>query len=109
MKLKTILVPAMLLCLLGPAGCDKGESSNPPEASGAADTKAGAVSDDAPVVENTEAKPGDVTVCPYSGKKFVVKAEHPTMQWGEKTYVFCSDFAKQEVEKDPEKYLGPAT
>ncbi len=106
MKLRTFLLPAALTGLiLGPPGCDKGSSSASPDDAAKADDDL----DDVPLVENTAAKPGDVTTCPYSGNKFVVKAEHPTMQWGDETYVFCSDFAKQEVEKDPEKYLGPAS
>lgn len=60
-----------------------------------------------PAVPNPEAKPGDVTDCPYSGRKFVVKADSPTFDYGGKTWVFCSEKARDAVAADPQRYLGP--
>ena len=65
MKLRTsLLVGALLGLPLAAPGCDKGSSTDP-DAATAADPE------EARLVENTQAKPGDVTTCPYSGKKFV--------------------------------------
>ncbi len=58
------------------------------------------------VVVNYAAKPGDVTICPYSGKKFEVKADSPRIDWQDKSWVFCCDKCLGEVQADPEKYLG---
>lgn len=57
------------------------------------------------VVPNLEAQPGDTTTCPYSGKTFVVKAEHPRVEHEGKTYWVCSEKAAEEVRADPGKYL----
>ncbi len=61
-----------------------------------------------PVVDNPAAKPGDVTLCPYSGRKFVVKEDSPTLEHDGKTYVFCSQQARDAVAAEPDRYLKPA-
>ncbi|MEM6990815.1 MAG: hypothetical protein AAF721_09965 [Myxococcota bacterium] len=57
------------------------------------------------VVPNVDAQPGDVTTCPFSGRTFEVKAEHPKVEYGGKTYTICSDKAAESVRADPGKYL----
>lgn len=59
------------------------------------------------VVPNHEAKPGDVTTCPYSGRKFVVAADSPRFEYQGRSYVLCSDKARDAVAADPEKYIAP--
>ncbi len=61
-----------------------------------------------PVVPNPDAREGDVTICPYSGRKFVVEASSPRWEYEGTTYVFCAEKALDEVKKDPAKYLGKA-
>ncbi len=58
-----------------------------------------------PAVPNTAARTGDVTVCPYSGRKFVVAHDSPRWEYQGKTYVLCSNKALIELRKDPAKYL----
>lgn len=58
-----------------------------------------------PVVKNVDAQPGDVTTCPYSGRTFVVKAEHPKVDYEGKVYWVCSEKAAEAVRADPAKYL----
>lgn len=100
MRLLSISLIAAALLL---TGCDKSSDTTSPDEATDADPFAGKE-----VVENTEAQPGDVTICPYSGKKFIVKADHPKFDYNGKTYVFCGDRALEAIEADPEKYLGPA-
>jgi hypothetical protein len=68
-----------------------------------------ATTDDAlagkPVVRNVDAVTGDVTLCPYSGRKFVVADDSPRWEYQGKTWVFCAQKALDEVQKDPAKYL----
>jgi YHS domain-containing protein len=59
----------------------------------------------APVVANVDARPGDTTTCPFSGRTFVVKAEHPKVEYQGKTYTICSEKAAAAVRADPSKYL----
>jgi YHS domain-containing protein len=86
------------------AGCEKStpaaQPSTPPPG-GAEDPLAGK-----PVVRNVEAKTGDVTVCPYSGRKFVVQDDSPRWEYEGKTYVFCAQKALDAVKQDPAKYLA---
>jgi YHS domain-containing protein len=90
------LLVVSLLCV----ACSKaGPPTTPPDAA-AADPLAGK-----PVVLNVDAKPGDVTVCPYSGRKFVVTDDSPRWEYQGKSYVFCSAKAVGEVQKDPAKYM----
>jgi len=63
--------------------------------------------DGRPVVPNHEAKPGDVTTCPYSGRKFVVAADSPRLEYQGKNYVLCSEQARDAVAADPAKYITP--
>lgn len=81
---------------------DPGTASQPPE--GAPDPLTGQ-----PVVKNLEAEPGDVTTCPYSGRTFVVKAEHPKVEHDGKRYWVCSEEAAEAVRADPGKYLDGFT
>jgi YHS domain-containing protein len=90
------LLVVSLLCV----ACSK---SPPPTTSPAAatdDPLAGK-----PVVRNVDARPGDVTICPYSGRKFVVTDDSPRWDYEGKSYVFCSTKAIGEVQKDPAKYM----
>lgn len=63
--------------------------------------------DGRPVVPNHEAKPGDVTTCPYSGRKFVVAADSPRLEYQGRSYVLCSEKARDAVAADPAKYIAP--
>lgn len=85
-------------CLLSIAACDKGGETTPPT-DGAADTTA-------QVVKNVDAQPGDTTTCPFSGKTFVVKADHPRVEYEGQTYWVCSESAAEQVRADPAKYLA---
>jgi YHS domain-containing protein len=111
------LAPSLGLVLsLGISGCAKGSGptteppatpgtvAEPPAAEPAADPLAGQ-----PVVKNVDAKPGEVTTCPYSSRSFVVKAEHPRVEYAGKTYWVCSEKAAQAVRADPGKYLDGFT
>ncbi len=94
----------ILLCAMVLAACNKtGTSTTPPAepSTPAADPLAGK-----PVVQNVEAKTGDVTTCPYSGRKFVVAENSPRWEYDGKNYVFCAEKALEEVKKDPAKYLA---
>ena len=89
------------LLFLTPA-CNKGEAStSPDEASTAPGSDAGASA----LVPNLEAEPGDTTLCPFSGKSFVVKAEHPKVEYEGESYWVCSEKAAESVRADPGKYL----
>lgn len=61
--------------------------------------------DGRPLVSNPEAKPGDVTTCPFSGRKFVVEADSPRLEYQGRSYVLCSEKARDVVAADPAKYL----
>ncbi|MBK7828643.1 MAG: hypothetical protein IPJ59_26135 [Nannocystis sp.] len=50
-----------------------------------------------------------MTTCPYSGRKFVVKADSPRFEYEGKNYVLCSDQARDAVAADPAKYITPDT
>jgi hypothetical protein len=58
------------------------------------------------VVPNYEAQVGDVTVCPYSGRKFEVAVDSPRLMWKGKSWVLCSDEPMAEIQASPDKYLG---
>jgi YHS domain-containing protein len=62
-----------------------------------------------PVVKNVDAQPGDVTTCPYSGRTFVVKAEHPKVDYNGQSYWLCSEKAAEAVRADPTRYLDGFT
>jgi hypothetical protein len=57
------------------------------------------------IVPNDEAKPGDVTRCPYSGREFVVQADSPRLLWRGKSWVLCPDEPMDVIQATPEKYL----
>ncbi len=102
---RRILLAASALVLLVP-GCDKPETATPADAAAPATPEAPAA--DAPaaeVVKNVDAQPGDTTTCPYSGRPFVVKAEHPQVEYEGETYWVCSEEAAEKVRADPAKYL----
>ena len=105
------LAPSVGVVLsLGLSACAKGDGSTEPSVDpGSATPAAGEAAADPlagqPVVENVEAQPGDVTTCPYSGRTFVVKAEHPKVEHGGKSYWVCSEQAAEAVRADPGKYL----
>jgi len=63
--------------------------------------------DGRPVVPNHEAKPGDVTTCPYSGRRFQVAADSPRLEYQGRSYVLCSEKARDAVAADPAKYIAP--
>lgn len=83
---------------------DPGTATQPSAGDAVADPLAGQ-----PVVKNVDAQPGDVTTCPYSGRTFVVKAEHPKVDYGGKRYWVCSEKAAEAVRADPAKYLDGFT
>lgn len=85
----------LLLCLLAIGACEK-------QAAPAAPTDAAPASD---LVKNVDAKPGDSTTCPFSGRPFVVKADSPQVEYEGKTYWICSESAAEAVRADPAKYL----
>jgi hypothetical protein len=62
--------------------------------------------EDREVVPNYAAETGDVTVCPYSGRKFEVKADSPRLKWKGKSWVLCSSEPMAEIQASPDKYLG---
>ena len=93
---------ALLLSLPLAAGCAKEGSAQPEEASSGA--HAAAAEEDlsqATLVPNTEARPGDVTRCPISGKPFRVTEASPRMEYEGKTYVFCCDRCLNKFKADP--------
>lgn len=105
----SILILILTLALsLGLAACakssgptvDPGTAAEPPATETAADPLAGL-----PVVKNVDAQPGDVTTCPFSGRTFMVKAEHPRVEHDGKSYWICSEKAAESVRADPAKYL----
>jgi hypothetical protein len=55
------------------------------------------------VVDNWRAKPGDVTTCPISGKKFEVEANSPRFSYQGYNFVFCC--CLEQVEANPAKLL----
>ena len=86
----------LFLCLLALGACEK-------------PAPAAAPTDAAPapaLVKNVDAKPGDSTTCPYSGRPFVVKDDSPQVEYEGKTYWICSESAAEAVRAEPEKYLG---
>ena len=93
-------VGATLLFALVLGGC-RPDVSTVPESAAPADPLAGR-----PVVTNPAAKPGDVTTCPYSGRKFVVEADSPRFDHEGRSYVFCSEKARDAVAADPAKYIA---
>jgi len=94
-----VLVFAALL-----AGCSK--DAPPPTEPAAPTATAEPTAPAVDVVPNTEAQLGDTTTCPYSGRTFVVAAEHPKVDYNGKSYTICSDKAAQAVREDPDKYLA---
>lgn len=109
-------VPAALVagCLLA-LGCNKSDTPTTDPATAtpvATDAPAADAEPDAdplagkPVVPNVDAQPGDVTTCPFSGRTFLVKDDHPRVEYEGKSYVICSEKAAAEVEADPAKYLA---
>lgn len=92
----------LILVLLGTA-CSKPASAttNPaPTPTATDDALAGK-----PVVRNVDAVTGDVTLCPYSGRKFVVADDSPRWEHDGQVYVFCSQKALDAVQTDPAKYF----
>ena len=57
------------------------------------------------IVDNWEAKTGDVTTCPMSGKKFEVKDDSGRYDYKGHNFVFCCTNCLEKVEADPGKYL----
>lgn len=57
------------------------------------------------VVDNWNARPGDVTVCPMSGKKFEVKEDSGRFDYQGHSFVFCCSNCLDEIAGDPGKYL----
>ena len=101
MKPRTFLIPVAFTLI---AACR-------PQTATAPSTSPPAAEDDAlsgaKVVPNTEARTGDVTKCPYSGRNFVVAADSPRFDYNGKTYVLCSEKARDAVASDPARYLEP--
>ena len=99
------IVRLTLMAALAAAGCDKGATATPTETQATAAPPAQA-DQTVDVVRNVEAKPGDTTTCPYSGRTFVVKAEHPKVEYEGKSYWICSEDAAEKVRADPDAYLA---
>jgi YHS domain-containing protein len=91
---------AVAVALLSVPACAKAGATAAPSEPGAA-----APAPAATVVPNLEAKPGDTTTCPFSGRTFVVAADHPQVEYQGKTYWICSENAAEQVRADPGKYL----
>jgi YHS domain-containing protein len=93
--------PRLIAAFLALGACSK----DPPTSTAPGDAaEAGAT-----VVRNVDAQPGDTTTCPYSGRTFVVKAEHPKVDYEGRTYTICSETAAEAVRADPGKYLDDFT
>lgn len=90
---------ALVLVTLGLAACSKAPAEAPTT------DPAAATETPSSVVRNVDAQPGDTTTCPYSGRTFVVKADHPRVEYQGKTYWICSEKAAAEVRAEPGKYL----
>lgn len=105
------LAPSVGLVLsLGLGACAKGSGPTTEPTAGTAEQPAsGEPAPDPtagqPVVKNIDAQPGDVTTCPYSGRTFVVKAEHPKVDYNGQSYWICSEKAAAAVRADPERYF----
>ena len=91
----------MVAAMISPAACDK--STPPPTAP--EDALETSSNPEPRVVPNLEAQPGDTTTCPYSGRAFVVKTEHPKVEYEGKHYWLCSEEAAQKVRANPKQYL----
>lgn len=110
----TPLALSLLLALalgLG-LGCKKSETpeTNSPDAASPDPDQAQAPAQDEfegrTVVDNWTAKPGDVTVCPISGRKFEVEEDSGHFSYQGYTFVFCcSGACLDKVEADPGKFL----
>lgn len=99
------LLPCLPALMLLAGGCDKPETATPVDATPATPEPPAAETPAAEVVKNVDAQPGDTTTCPFSGKPFVVEAEHPQVEYEGKTYWVCSEDAAEKVRADPAKYL----
>jgi YHS domain-containing protein len=91
----SLLVLATLSCLVFSASCDRRSTTTPPEAG----------ESESELVPNLEAQPGDTTTCPYSGRPFVVKAEHPKVEYDGAHYWVCSEDAAEKIRADPDAYF----
>lgn len=100
----TVMVAsASAFLAVGLLACHDAAPSTSPAA---AESDATGSSEPAPTtVKNVDAQPGDTTTCPFSGRAFVVKAEHPQVEYEGKTYWVCSDEAAERVRAEPSKYL----
>ncbi len=94
---------ALCVVLALGASCGKPASAHPGEGDAGAAPSSSAPEDlsRAPLVPNTQARPGDVTRCPLSGKPFRVTETSPRMTYEGKTYVFCCERCLNEFRKDP--------
>lgn len=110
MRLPLLLSTLVLTFALPACKTSERDTTEPPSATAGPGHGKGPMHDDEfegrEVVVNYEAQPGDVTICPYSGKKFEVKADSPRFEWNDKSWVFCCDMCIADVQADPEKYLG---
>lgn len=57
------------------------------------------------VIDNWRAELGDVTVCPFTGKKFEVDANSGHFSYQGYDFVFCCADCLDEIAADPGKYL----
>jgi hypothetical protein len=103
MKRVAIHFLALVASAFGPAACKKAETTVPGDARG--DQEEGEL-EGREVVDNWRAKPGDVTVCPITGKKFEVDANSPHFSYQGYRFVFCcAGECLEKVEADPAEYL----
>jgi YHS domain-containing protein len=102
MKRLTIHFLALVVSTsFGLAACKKAETTVPEHAQAEAGEFEGRE-----VVDNWRAKPGDVTICPITGKKFEVDASSPHFSYQGYKFVFCcAGECLEKVEANPGKYL----
>ena len=91
---KSSLIVFALSSVVLVGGCQKETASTSP-----------ANMNDVELVPNLDAKPGDTTTCPFSGRSFVVKTEHPRVEYQGENYWICSEKAADAVREDPSAYL----
>ena len=108
-RIFSIPIALSLDLLLTACGKEQPPTTDPAAATPAEDPAQQAVDADPlagrEVVDNADAQPGDVTTCPYSGRTFEVKEDHPKVEYEGVSYWICSEKAAAEVEADPGKYL----
>lgn len=103
---RLVLLSSCLFVALTFTACKKAPTTEPEQAHPADGHHADQDFEGREVVDNWRAQPGDVTVCPISGKKFEVDAKSGHYSYQGYNFVFCcSGECLEKVEADPGKYL----